>query len=95
MFVARSKHIVSMGREIASRLIAILVAVSFVAILVPIASASRDKASVMACCIGKEAGHCDSGLTAHKPPPSPPEPMCGLMSTSLDAIIIQTDIHLS
>lgn len=32
-------------------------------------------------------GHCYSGLTAHRPPP-PPEPMCGFMSTSLDAITI-------
>jgi hypothetical protein len=76
------------GRELASRVIAIMLAVSFAGVLVPIASASRDKANVMACCIGKEAGHCDSGLTAQKPPPPPPEPMCGLTSTSLDAVTI-------
>jgi hypothetical protein len=89
MFVARYKHITSTARRIAGRLLAITIAVSFFAILVPIASASWDKSSVMACCIGKEAGHCDSGLAGHKPPPPPkPEPMCGLTSENLDAITI-------
>lgn len=78
MFVARYKQIVPLTRALPSRFIAILVAVSFVAMLVPIASASRDEGSVMACCIGKDADHCDSGLTTHKPPPPPSEPMCGL-----------------
>ena len=78
MFVARYKQIVPLTRALASRFIAILVAVSFVAMLVPIASATRDEGSVMACCIGKDADHCDSGLTNHKPPPPPSEPMCGL-----------------
>lgn len=89
MFVARYKHIVSKGREVASRLIAILVAVSFVAIWAPIAGASP---SVMACCVGKESGHCDSGLNAHKSPPPEPEPMCGLTSTSLDSITIVAEL---
>ena len=80
---------IASGREIVSRLIAILVAVSFFAILVPIASASRDKSAVMACCIGKEAGHCHAKLTKHRPPPPPkPEPICGLTSKNLDAITI-------
>jgi hypothetical protein len=87
MFVARYKQIVPVTWKIASSLIAILVSVSFVAILAPIAGASRDKSGVMACCIGKEAGHCDSGISDHKPPPPPPEPMCGL-SSDLDAITI-------
>jgi hypothetical protein len=89
MFVASYKHIVSVGQGIVSRLIAITIALSLLAMLVPIASASRDESSVMACCIGKEAGHCDSGITDHKPPPPPePEPMCGLTSGNLDAITI-------
>jgi hypothetical protein len=86
MFVARYKPIVPIARAIASRLVALVVAMSFVTILVPIAGASKDDAGVMACCIGMEAGHCDSGISAHKPPPPPPEPMCGLTSTSLDEI---------
>jgi hypothetical protein len=88
MFVASYKHIVPRGRQMASRLLAMLVALSFVAILVPISSASRDQPNVMACCIAKEAGHCDSGLTVQEVPPPPPEPMCGLTSGSLDAITI-------
>jgi hypothetical protein len=89
MFVARYKHRIPSGREITSRLLAIWIAISFIATVVPIASASWEKSGVMACCIGKEAGHCDSGLTGHRyPPPPPPEPMCGLTSTSLDSITI-------
>jgi hypothetical protein len=64
------------------------IALSFFAIWVPIATASWDESSVMACCIGKEAGHCDSGLTTHKALLPPPEPMCGLTPGSLDAITI-------
>ena len=89
MFVAHYKHLIPSRREIASPFIAILVAVSFFAVLVPIVRASRDKSGVMACCVGKEAGHCDSGLTAHRPPPPPkPEPLCGLTPQNLDAITI-------
>ena len=89
MFVASYKHVIPSGRKIASRLIAILVGISFFAILVPIASASRDKSGVMACCIGKEARHCHAKLTRHRPPPPPkPEPLCGLTSENLDAITI-------
>ena len=58
------------------KLVAIALALSFFAILVPISSASSDKANTMACCVGK-AGHCDSGIPAAKITP-PPEPMCGL-----------------
>src|SRR5215213_7179101 len=55
--------------------VAILVALSFLTTLVPIAGAFDDK-STMPCCEGK-AGHCDSGFAAKKPP-EPKEPMCGL-----------------
>jgi hypothetical protein len=62
-------------REIANRVTAIAIALSFVAMLVPIA-ASANNSSGMPCCAGK-AGHCDSGL-ASKKHPQPKEPMCGL-----------------
>ena len=64
------------------KLVAIAIAVSFFAILVPISSASSDKANAMACCVGKTAGHCDSGIPAKKTPP--PEPMCGLDNSELE-----------
>ena len=60
------------------QIFAILVALSFLATLVPIASAGK---STMPCCVGKAAGHCDSGLAAKKPP-QPKEPMCGLHNDS-------------
>jgi hypothetical protein len=63
-------------RLCAGKLIAIGIVLSFIAVLVPIASASRDK-NTMPCCVGK-AGHCDSGLTEKKIPQPPSEPMCGL-----------------
>ncbi len=63
------------------KLLAIAVALSFFAILVPISSASSDKAA-MACCVGTAAGHCDSGIPAKKTPP--PEPMCGLDNSELE-----------
>ena len=45
---------------------------------VRIANASLDKANAMACCVGKAAGHCESGVAAKKVPPPKSEPMCGL-----------------
>ena len=57
------------------------VAISFFATLVPIASASHEG---MPCCVGKEAGHCDSGITAKEVLP-PSEPMCGLDSITIVA----------
>jgi hypothetical protein len=82
MFFASYKHFVSLSRGIVSRLLAITIALSFFAMLIPIASASRAKSGVMACCIGKGASHCHARL-AHKPSPPPkPEPMCGLKSES-------------
>jgi hypothetical protein len=68
------------------------VALSFFAILVPISSASSDKA--MVCCVGKAAGHCDSGIPAKKTPP--PEPMCGLDNSELendDITIVANPAH--
>jgi hypothetical protein len=72
------------------KLIAIAIALSFFAILVPISSASSDRANAMACCVDKAAGHCDSGIPAKKTPPPAPEPMCGLDNSELenDAITI-------
>ena len=87
MFLARYKHFVSSGRGIASRLLAITIALSLFAMWAPIASVSADDSGVMACCIGKDADHCDSGLTGHKPPSPPePEPMCGMTPAKPDAI---------
>jgi len=54
----------------------VLLALSFLAALVPIASASLGE--TMPCCAGKAAGHCDSGLAPKKAPPRTSEPMCGL-----------------
>jgi hypothetical protein len=64
--------------------------------LVPISSASSDKANAMACCVGKAAGHCDSGIAAKKTPPPPPEPMCGLDNSELvndDITIVAEPSH--
>ena len=76
MFIVRYKHFVPTGRTIATRLIAITIAMSFLAMLLPIAVASAT--NTMACCIGKAAGHCESGIEAEKVPEPEPEPMCGL-----------------
>ena len=78
------------------KLVAIAIALSFFAILVPISSASSDKANAMACCVGKAAGHCDSGIAAKKTPPPPPEPMCGLDNSELvndDITIVAEPSH--
>ena len=61
----------------------LLVALSFFATLVQISSASSDK-NAMACCVGKAAGHCDSGISAKEIPPPPPEPMCGLDNSEFE-----------
>jgi hypothetical protein len=76
MFIARYKHFVPTGRTLASRLIAITIATSFLALLLPIAVASAT--NTMACCIGKTEGHCESGIAAEKVPEPESEPMCGL-----------------
>lgn len=68
-----------MRKELFKGILCLIVALSFFATLVPISSASSDK---MACCIGKAAGHCDSGILAKTPPP-PREPMCGLDNSEI------------
>lgn len=55
--------------SIASRLLACLVALSFFAMLAPIGAVSAEQQAVMACCVGKKAGHCESSLAAKKSPP--------------------------
>lgn len=77
--MATSVH--RMRRELFKGILCLLVALSFFATLVPISSASSDNA--MACCIGKSAGHCDSGILAKAPPP-PREPMCGLDNSEFE-----------
>ena len=62
------------------KIFAIAIALSFFTTLVPIAGASAN-ANVMPCCVGKTAGHCESGVAAKKPP-QPKEPMCGLHNDS-------------
>ncbi|HSL54062.1 MAG TPA: hypothetical protein VK868_06685 [Pyrinomonadaceae bacterium] len=42
-----------------------------------VANASLNTASTMPCCVGKTAGHCESGIAAKKVPPPKSEPMCG------------------
>ncbi len=49
-----------------------------------IANASLDKANTMPCCVGKAAGHCDSGIAAKKVAPPKSEPMCGLHGAEME-----------
>ena len=49
-----------------------------------IANASLNKADTMPCCVGKQAGHCDSGIAAKKVPPPKSEPMCGLKDAGIE-----------
>jgi len=78
MFIARYKQ------KLARPFVAITIALSFIATLIPVASASLTKSSTMACCVGK-AGHCDSGIAAKKVPPPKSEPMCGLHGAEMEA----------
>src|SRR5688500_19956269 len=100
MFIASYKQIVPTGRRIASQFIAMAMAISFLATLLPIASAWANDSNTMPCCVGKTAGHCESGITAKKLPPPDTEPMCGLdnAQTADDEITIvaepsHTDSH--
>lgn len=73
--------------KIASRFLAATVALSLLAMLLPAGSASTNR-STMPCCVGKVAGHCDFGLSAHTPQPPPtPDPMCGLESVRPDDVL--------
>lgn len=85
MFSVRHKlrQIARYRRLKVNSLVALTLFLSFIATLVPIASASSDKSSAMACCIGKTAGHCESDFGAKKLQP-PPEPMCGLPTDAVE-----------
>ncbi len=82
MFIARYRQIVSLRRKVTRPFVALAIVLSFVAILVPVASASLTKSSAMACCVGKD--HCDSGIAAKKVPPPKSEPMCGLHGAEME-----------
>ena len=66
--------------SIAMRSLAVIVALSFFATLIPIGSAFAANSATKACCIGKAAGHCESGIIARKrrTPPPKREVLCGL-----------------
>ena len=83
MFIARYKQIVPLSRKMARPFVAITIALSFIATLIPVASASLTKSTAMACCVGN-AGHCESGIAARKVPPPKSEPMCGLHGAELE-----------
>ena len=61
-------------------LLCFLVAFSFIAPLLSIASASSN---TMPCCAGK-AGHCDSGIAPKQVLPPTSEPMCGLKEATME-----------
>jgi len=84
MFIARYRQIIPLRRKAVRPFVAITIALSFIATLIPVASASLTKASTMACCVGKTAGHCDSGIAAKKVPPPKSEPMCGLHGAEME-----------
>ena len=84
MFIARYRQIIPLRRKAVRPFVAITIALSFIATLIPVASASLTKASTMACCVGKTAGHCDSGIAAKKIPPPKSEPMCGLHGAEME-----------
>jgi len=81
MFIPRYRQIVPLRRKVGRPFVALAIALSFVATLVPVASASLTE-STMACCAGKD--HCDSGIAAKKAPPPKSEPMCGLHGAEME-----------
>lgn len=83
---SRSKSIwvTVLAISIARRFVAMIVALSFLVMLVPISIALATNHGSMPCCIGKSAGHCDSGLSARKRRQPKPEPMCGLKPARID-----------
>src|SRR5215470_15302709 len=82
MFIACYKQIDLLRRKATRPFVAIAIVLSFVATVIPVASASLTK-STMPCCAGK-AGHCDSGIAAKKVPPPKSEPMCGLHGAEME-----------
>jgi hypothetical protein len=83
MFVGRDEQIASLTRKVARPFVALTIALSFIATLIPVASASLTKSSTMACCVGK-TGHCESGIATKKVPPPKSEPMCGLHGAEME-----------
>ena len=77
-------------KYVSKGILCFFVTLSFFATLAPISSASND---AMPCCVGKEAGHCDSGILAHPIPP--PEPMCGLDTITIVAKPAHKESHHS
>jgi len=86
MFIARYKQ------KVERPLVAITIALSFIATLIPVASAALTKSGTMPCCVGK-AGHCDSGIAAKKIPPPKSEPMCGLHGAEMEDDTITIVAH--
>ena len=86
--MSAKKHI--SPRQLYRASLCLIVALSFLGTLVPIASASRDKSNAMPCCVGKASGHCDSGIAPKRIPKPTSEPMCGLDNSKIedDAITI-------
>ena len=80
---SQSNWITILAISIARRFVAIVVALSFLVMLVPISIALAGNPGAMPCCTGKSAGHCDSGLSARKRRQPKPEPMCGLKPTRI------------
>ena len=79
-----AQKLLDFARRQLTACVAMTIVMSFVATLIPVASASLTKSSTMACCVGKTAGHCDSGIPAKKVPPPKSEPMCGLDGAEME-----------
>jgi len=73
-------------------LLCLVVALSFVAPLLPVVNASSD---TMPCCAGK--AHCDSGITPKRVLPPTSEPMCGLKDATMEddgITIVAEPVHI-
>jgi hypothetical protein len=70
LILSTSRHasFVATRRRCVWSVAAIAVVLSFITTIIPIANASLAKANAMACCVGKAAGHCDSGIASKKVP---------------------------
>ena len=74
-------------------LLCLVVALSFVAPLLPVVNASSN---TMPCCAGK-AGHCDSGIAPKRVLPPTSEPMCGLKDATMEddgITIVAEPVHI-